>query len=179
LLFLLLLLLLLLFFFFKKRNRNADLVIFDQPFGVGLSLTSSNTTCLPQNTDQSSDQLANAIDWLFLSKQFGLTGKRLFLFGESYAGTWIPLLARKLLEKHPLINLSGLGMGDGWVSPVQQQATYSKFAALHGLINGENFVACRFGLMNCRRSANCADAIAGKGLCGCNQRSSFSCAVSR
>jgi carboxypeptidase C (cathepsin A) len=67
-------------------NRKADLIIFDQPFGVGLSWTTNNSVCLPTNTNQSSLQLAGALETIFAMSELNLKGKSVWLFGESYAG---------------------------------------------------------------------------------------------
>ncbi len=106
-------------------NRQVDLLMMDQPAGVGLAYTSN--TCLPINTDQSSAQLAGAIEWMFKNKELKLAGKRLWLFGESYAGTWVPLLAQKLLSL-TVVKLGGMGIGDGWTNPLIQQQTYADYA---------------------------------------------------
>jgi carboxypeptidase C (cathepsin A) len=127
-------------------NRFVDLIMFDQPSGVGLAWTSN--ACLPTNTDQSSAQLASAIEWLFAQPSLGLSGKKLWLFGESYAGTWIPLLAAKL-QGAGAVQLGGMGVGDGWVNPLVQQQTYADYAYAHGLIGGSDVAATRKLQLNC------------------------------
>ena len=147
-------------------NRFVDLIMVDQPGGVGLAWTTNSTSCLPTNTDQSSTQLASAIEWLFSQPAFGLGNKKLWLFGESYAGTWIPLLAAKL-QTSTAVRLGGMAIGDGWVNPLVQQQTYADFAygecgcsrfcsgsrlvcfAAHGLIGGIDVATARKLQLNC------------------------------
>jgi hypothetical protein len=44
-----------------------------------------------------------------------------FIFGESYAGHYIPVLASYLLAQPALgARLKGVGIGDGWVDPTIQ-----------------------------------------------------------
>ena len=114
-------------------NRKADLIMFDQPAGVGLSYSSS-ASCYPTNTRQSSMQLASAIEALWRMPALGLAGKRLFVVGESYGGTWVPLLMSEL-AKSSVVKLGGQALGDGWVDPRAQQGTYSYYAIAHGLVS--------------------------------------------
>jgi len=63
----------------------------------------------------------------------------LFLFGESYAGHYIPAIAYKILQENnkgtiPKIPLTGLGIGDGWTDPILQ-SNYSPFAYHIGLLD--------------------------------------------
>lgn len=108
--------------------------MFDQPAGVGLGWV-PDPACLPQNVHQSSSQLATAVETLFATPSLGLTGKLLFIFGESYAGTYIPLLAAQLLKTKG-VKVGGIGVGDGWVNPGIQQMTYLFMASSHGLVGG-------------------------------------------
>lgn len=116
-------------------NQNVDLIMFDQPAGVGLSFVSS-PNCYPTNVAQSTQQLASAVEQLFAMPQVGLAGKPLYVFGESYAGTYVPLLT-KALQQSGKVKLGGMGIGDGWVNPLVQQSTYAVYAESHGLISGD------------------------------------------
>ena len=48
-------------------------------------------------------------------------GLPFFPFGESYAGKFVPTIAKKIDAENPTaeikINLAGLGIGDGFMSP--------------------------------------------------------------
>ena len=63
-------------------------------------------------------------------------GRDLYLTGESFAGHYIPNIARKLqLMNHPDINLQGIAIGNGWVDPMYQYPAYPKFALSENLIS--------------------------------------------
>lgn len=130
-------------------NRRVDVIMFDQPAGVGLGYASS-PTCLPQNLVQSTAQLGQALQWI-VNFVPGLQSKNVWIFGESYAGTWIPLLADYLLETGGL-RLAGIGVGDGWVNPRLQQMTYAVFADLHGLIVGPSTAQTAVLQRNCAQA---------------------------
>jgi carboxypeptidase D len=62
----------------------------------------------------------------------------LYISGESYAGQWIPHLAEAILarnKKNPprRWNLSGLLIGNGWISGPEQYISYVPFAYENGL----------------------------------------------
>ena len=120
-------------------SGKVDLIMFDQPAGVGLSMY-SKPECAPQNVFQSSSQWAAALEKLWAMPELGLAKKKIHLFGESYAGTYLPLLALALREnritENTSIEVGGMGIGDGWVNPKLQQMTYSEMARTHGLVNG-------------------------------------------
>lgn len=63
----------------------------------------------------------------------------LFLAGESYAGTTLPLLAAKILNGNHTANikirLSGLILISPWADPVHQVTMDTQFAFSHGIIN--------------------------------------------
>jgi vitellogenic carboxypeptidase-like protein len=69
----------------------------------------------------------------------------LYLFGESYGGKYIPALAHRIHnadaeEKGELkINLAGLGIGNGWMSPVDQ-GKYASYLYYHGLLDGDQYM---------------------------------------
>jgi carboxypeptidase C (cathepsin A) len=63
-----------------------------------------------------------------------------YVFGESYAGKYIPSLTHYILTQNqnnpPLrINLQGLAMGDGWVNPYVQTGSYAPFLYANNLID--------------------------------------------
>ena len=67
--------------------------------------------------------------------------KKLFLFGESYAGYYVPSIAHKihqenlLVDEEDRINLDGIGLGNGWIEAETQGPAVIDFAWWHGLID--------------------------------------------
>lgn len=64
-----------------------------------------------------------------------------FIVGESYGGHYVPALSAYVLKANQMgmgkikINQKGLGIGDGWISPIVQYGSYGPFALLEGLID--------------------------------------------
>lgn len=69
--------------------------------------------------------------------------KKLFLFGESYAGYYVPSIAHRIHQENLLlleddeghINLNGIGLGNGWIDAKTQGPAVIDFAWWHGLID--------------------------------------------
>ncbi|KAI9337963.1 Alpha/Beta hydrolase protein [Obelidium mucronatum] len=113
-------------------NNKANLLFLDQPVGVGFSYAK------PGRKVGNSELAAKETD-IFLQLFFynlpQYSKAPVHLFGESYAGHYIPAIGRRVYrenleapQKNPnrlLINLVSLGIGNGWVRPYLQ---FDKFA---------------------------------------------------
>jgi len=62
-----------------------------------------------------------------------------FLFGESYAGHYVPALAARIADGNQArgakINLQGIAIGNGWVDPETQYGAYADFLYDNNLID--------------------------------------------
>jgi carboxypeptidase C (cathepsin A) len=67
--------------------------------------------------------------------------KKLFLFGESYAGYYVPSIGHKIHQENLLVDddekvkLAGIGLGNGWVDAKTQGPAVIDFAWWHGMID--------------------------------------------
>jgi cathepsin A (carboxypeptidase C) len=109
----------------------ANYLSFDHPLGAGLSFPFRGEVA--QNLQQGTRQLANAVAGVV--NRDGLRRSPLFLTGESYGGTYMPLLAKRLLEAHPRVRVGGVVIVDGWVDPEVQVGSTARYALTHGLID--------------------------------------------
>lgn len=115
-------------------SRFANYLVIDQPANVGLSLVKGNK--LAAGEKEGVRQFYQALT-SFLKNHPLYQHSPIFLAGESYAGTSIPLLAQKILEenkKKVKINLKGLILVSPWADPSLQQSMDSTYAFNHGLI---------------------------------------------
>ena len=73
-----------------------------------------------------------------------MRAKRLFLFGESYAGYYVPSIAHAIHQGNlmadqegtdMIMNLAGIGLGNGWVDAETQGPAVIDFAWWHGMID--------------------------------------------
>ena len=98
--------------------RLGHLLIFDQPAPVGFSYCNNETLSHSCGGIDWTDELASEASYkamnAFYTKFPEYRSKELYLTGESYAGIYIPTLARRIVET-PIENvtLKGFAVGDG------------------------------------------------------------------
>jgi len=112
-------------------NQVANIMWIDQPVGTGFSYADSFS-------DYVNDEKAIAEDLyqftqVFL-KQNPKYNNRVFVFGESYAGHYIPAFGARIVSGNNnlkpgdlTINFSGMGIGNGWVDPESQYGAYADY----------------------------------------------------
>jgi cathepsin A (carboxypeptidase C) len=121
-------------------NDHADYMIFEHPLGVGLSFAPDAAT--PSNVQQGVNEWYEAL-LHFLARHPDVARRPLILAGESYGGTYDPLLAKAILDgnaagRTPLVHLEGVVLTAGWVDPVVQQSMDTTYALTHGLITADD-----------------------------------------
>lgn len=99
-------------------TRLGSIVIFDQPAPVGFSYCNDVTDSQNCGDISWTDELTSANAYLALQGFYErfpcLASKDLYLMGESYAGIYIPTLARRIMEDDSsTIPLVGFAVGDG------------------------------------------------------------------
>jgi cathepsin A (carboxypeptidase C) len=109
----------------------ANYLIFDQPLGVGMSFPFHGR--IARNLHQGTRQFAHSVSHVV--RRDGLRKSPLFLTGESYGGSYMPLLARRLLNRHPDVDVGGVVLVSAWVDPEVQVGTTARYALTHGLID--------------------------------------------
>ncbi|KAL8666216.1 MAG: hypothetical protein Q9202_001723 [Teloschistes flavicans] len=124
----------------------ANVLFVDNPVGTGFSYVDTDSY-VSELTDMA-DQMVH-----FLEKFYELfpeyATNDLYIAGESYAGQHIPYIAKAILDRNAgkaearkqQWNLSGLLIGNGWISPVEQYDAYLQFGYQAGLIQGGTDVA--------------------------------------
>src|SRR4051812_22783752 len=109
----------------------ANYLFFDQPLGVGMSFPFEGQVAA--GPIQGTREWANAVTHVV--HRDGLERSPLFITGESYGGTYAPLLARRLLKARPGVDVGGVVLVAGWVNPEVQVGTTARYALTHGLID--------------------------------------------
>jgi serine carboxypeptidase-like clade 1 len=97
-------------------TKKVNLVILESPSGVGYSYCANSLKSPPAgciNTDNSTARAARAAMQDFFNNKFPeLKARDFFITGESYAGVYVPTLAREILDNAPEINIKGVAVGD-------------------------------------------------------------------
>lgn len=117
-------------------NHFSNLLILDQPLGVGLSFVKKSL--YPKAAAQGNKQYYFALQHFF-ARHSKLRSHPLYLSGESYAGTYIALLLKTIVQQNKLypnkkLDLKGIILVSGWVDPILQQSKDAQYAYNHGLI---------------------------------------------
>lgn len=102
-------------------NIKNNLLFIDQPVGTGFSYTRKG--CYPKNETEIGISLYKAMKQFY--KLFpDLINNKFLITGHSYAGHFIPALARTIHMKNPSskvkINLKGMMIGNGWMDAYYQ-----------------------------------------------------------
>ncbi|GAO18071.1 hypothetical protein UVI_02059950 [Ustilaginoidea virens] len=118
-------------------NEFANLLFVDNPVGTGFSYV--NTNHYVHQLSEMANQFV-----MFLDKFFKIFPEYehddIYLAGESFAGQHIPYIAKAILDRNSKKgpsgkwNLSGLLIGNGWISPPDQSDAYLKFSLQRGII---------------------------------------------
>ncbi|ODQ45989.1 hypothetical protein PICMEDRAFT_73467 [Pichia membranifaciens NRRL Y-2026] len=113
-----------------------DLVFIDQPLGTGFSSRNSGDN-YDTNLQESSSHL-----FTFVEKYFEIFASdydkydSIILAGESYAGQYIPHLARLMKDSPKFTDkLEALLLGNAWLDPNLQALSYLPFAIDNGIVD--------------------------------------------
>jgi cathepsin A (carboxypeptidase C) len=121
-------------------NNTVNYLMFEHPLGVGLSFAPDSE--LPANLQQGVDQWYRALVH-FLDRHPDIAARPIILAGESYGGTYEPVLAKAILDGNAragrtVVRLGGVAITAGWVDPVVQQSMDTTYAFTHGLISSQD-----------------------------------------
>lgn len=121
-------------------NELANFMIFEHPLSVTLSFA-ENDADVPKSVEEGMAQYYRALQF-FLARHPEIAANPFVLAGESYAGTYLPLLAQAILEGNRdetniPIEVRSMVLLDAWVSPRVQMEQDTAYAFSHGLISGE------------------------------------------
>jgi vitellogenic carboxypeptidase-like protein len=106
-------------------NQEAHVVYWDQPIGTGYSYADPDPLDPKKREYVQTEEALSQMFWEglrgFFSKHEEYVDCPLYLCGESYAGKYVPAIAKKIDEKNnegePKINLKGVAVGNGWITP--------------------------------------------------------------
>jgi len=122
--------------------RKHNVIYIDNPVGAGYSFSDK----LPTTNDDVTDNLYEFLQqWYKLFPEY--QGNPFYPFGESYAGKFVPAIARRIHEQNlsgndvVQINLAGVGIGDGWMSPFHN-ARYANFLYWSSLLDAKQRDEC-------------------------------------
>jgi len=133
-------------------NQYANLLYVDQPVGTGFSYADEDYV--------TGETLVGADMYTFLQKFFAMypqfMGQDFYIVGESYGGHYVPTVAAAVVagnanKSNIHIELKGVGIGNGLVDPIIQDASYGPFAMMNGLIDESEYEAINSSYTQCQQ----------------------------
>jgi len=117
-------------------NTNANVIWIDSPVGTGYSYSTTGNFATDEVTI--ANDLYKALQYFLFTLNPRLSRNKFYIFGESYAGKYVPYLADTILTNNvnarQKINLQGIGIGDGYVNPYYIVGSWAPYLYRHGLI---------------------------------------------
>jgi len=125
----------------KRKNTwsdTANYMIFEHPLSVMLSFANKEVN-IPLTVEEGIEQYYQALV-NFIHKHPEIANNPIILAGESYAGTYLPMLSKAILDgnasgQNPKLNLKATVLLDAWVAPYVQMAQDTTYAYMHGMIS--------------------------------------------
>ncbi|CAF4061257.1 unnamed protein product [Adineta steineri] len=108
-----------------------NLLFVDQPVGTGFSTI--DTDSFIHELDEMANQFLSFLDQ-YIKIFPELLENDIYLAGQSYAGQYIPYIAKAILEQRSTLKLRGLLIGNGWIDPVTIYKSYLPFAVANNLV---------------------------------------------
>lgn len=127
-------------------NLLGHLLFVDSPVNVGFSYSGGQRDGDSQvnSTEQATDHLLNFL-FNFYKTWPQLKANPLYITGESFAGHYIPNLAKKIAYNNSLqFNLQGVAIGNGWTDPTNQVNYYDSFLWSVGVIGNKFRDTCNW-----------------------------------
>ena len=111
-----------------------NMVYVDQPIGTGLSQAAPGAPAQIMNETQVAEQFAGF--WKNFMTTFNMTGRKVYITGESYAGQYVPYIASYFLDQNntDYYNVKGIQINDPSIAPDSV------------LIYGKQLTACTLGV---------------------------------
>ena len=154
---------------------------------MGLSFAPADA--LPANVQAGVDQWYRSLVRL-VERHPELMAEPMILAGESYGGTYVPLLAKAILDGNEragreVVRLGGIVLAAPWVDPVVGQSMDTTYAYTHGLITAADkaeldavFAECKAEVDAEQPSTKVANEICGKLKSGIEERSAATSSTS-
>ncbi|KAG8362739.1 hypothetical protein BUALT_BualtUnG0045300 [Buddleja alternifolia] len=122
-------------------NREANMLYLDTPVGVGFSYSTGKSSYQTVNDEiTAKDNLVFLQRWFLRFPQY--RNSSLFITGESYAGHYVPQLAKLIIQlnkKERTINLKGIALGNPLLEFATDYNSRAEYFWSHGLISDSTY----------------------------------------
>jgi serine carboxypeptidase-like clade 2 len=146
-------------------NKEANILFLESPAGVGFSYTNTSSDLKDSGDKRTAqDALVFLIRWMSRFPQY--KNREFYIAGESYAGHYVPQLAKKIVEYNkahlqPIFNLKGFIVGNAATDNYHDNIGTVTFWWTHSMISDGSYQSI---LKNCnfnevQTSEQCDDAL--------------------
>ncbi|XP_052180835.1 serine carboxypeptidase-like 45 isoform X2 [Diospyros lotus] len=122
-------------------NKEANMLYLETPIGVGFSYSTDTSSYVAVNDESTArDNLVFLQRWFNKFPQY--RHRDLFITGESYAGHYIPQLAKMMIEfnrKEKFFNLKGVALGNPVLEFATDLNSRAEFLWSHGLLSDSTY----------------------------------------
>ncbi|KAL4346024.1 hypothetical protein HN51_064168 [Arachis hypogaea] len=145
-------------------NTEANILFLESPAGVGFSYTNTSSDLLTSGDNRTAqDALIFLVKWMSRFPQYKY--RDFYIAGESYAGHYVPQLAKKIYDynkEHPnIINLKGFIVGNAVTDNYYDSIGTVTYWWSHSMISDHSYKSiikhCDFKAQN--TSQECNDAV--------------------
>ena len=121
-------------------NKVANMLYIEQPAGVGFSIAETEADYFTNDIISGQDNISALVDWF--NKYPEYKNHKFYISGESYAGIYVPFLAKNViaynLGTESKINLIGIMVGNGVADwKVDTTPALLEFGWTHGLYSSQ------------------------------------------
>jgi len=119
-------------------TQNSTVIWIDSPVGTGYSYVKNDNYATDEKTI--ANDLWIALQAILFRIRPELGALPFYVFGESYAGKYVPYLATTIIannanpSKGKPINMKAIGIGNGYVDPYVQTGSFAPYLYRHNLI---------------------------------------------
>ncbi|KAA8535361.1 hypothetical protein F0562_030364 [Nyssa sinensis] len=153
------------FYIAGESYAEANILFLESPAGVGFSYTNTSSDLMDSGDERTAqDALVFLIRWMSRFPQYKY--RDFYIAGESYAGHYVPQLAKKTHEynkgsSHPIINLKGFIVGNAVTDNYYDSIGTVTFWWSHSMISDTSYKSilkyCNFSPE--KNSQHCNDAM--------------------
>lgn len=119
-------------------NSNANLLYIDQPLGTGFSSVNKKHPVMTEET-VSKDIYEFLTQFIEIFPEF--KGRDFYIFGESYAGHYVPHAANYVFnQRNKDLPLKGAAIGNGLLNPWVQNEAYVEYSMINRLITFDQYL---------------------------------------
>ncbi len=132
-------------------HNYANMLYVDQPMNTGFSV--GNFT--KNESEIASDMVEFIVNLYKIHPMIKFND--LYLAGESFAGQYIPYIAKACLEHN--IPIKGMIIGNAWIDPLTQYPSYIEYAVHHDLVDEDYKHKMEQQLVECNKALKSAERI--------------------